>query len=130
MEEDKYFEYIPFTWTLCNNRRNTFLSTKSLVERMMISFLNYQADEFMEAVVGRLNSSQRFMTRSCIDEIFRDLKDKPELNEAIQAHSGPKNADANGHSILPQVKRIKTESQLPSDEDINKHFEVDLKKPM
>lgn len=115
MEEDKYFEYIPFTWTLCNNRKNTFLSTKTLVEMMVISFLNYQADEFMEAVVGRLNNSQRSMTRSCIEEIFRELKDNPESNETIQPQSDLKNAGANGHKTLPQVKRIKTGAQLPSD---------------
>lgn len=58
MEEDKYFEYIPFTWTACNNRDNTFVCNKTLKEMMIISFLNYQADEFMEAVVGRYYSGK------------------------------------------------------------------------
>ncbi|RHZ63609.1 terpene synthase family protein [Aspergillus thermomutatus] len=117
MEEDKYFEYIPFTWTLCNNRRNTFLSTKTLVEMMVISFLNYQADEFMEAVVGRLDSSQRSMTRSCIDEIFLTL-DHTESNATTPPC--PENTDADSYKGLPHVKRIKTGSKasptpLPSE---------------
>jgi hypothetical protein len=52
MAEDKYLEYIPFTWTGCNNLGTTQLATATLWDMMVISMLNYQADEYMEAVVG------------------------------------------------------------------------------
>lgn len=52
MEEDKYFTIIPCTWTCCNNRSRTFSSTRFLYDMMILSFLNYQVDEFMEAVAG------------------------------------------------------------------------------
>ena len=52
MAEDKYLEYIPFTWTTVNNRRETPMSADSLWDMMVLSMLNYQADEYMEAVVG------------------------------------------------------------------------------
>jgi hypothetical protein len=51
MAEDKYLEYIPFTWTSCSNR-GAFLEADLLWDMMVISMLNFQADEFMEAVVG------------------------------------------------------------------------------
>ena len=51
MTEDKYLEYIPFTWTSCNNR-GAFLEADLLWDMMVISMLNFQVDEFMEAVVG------------------------------------------------------------------------------
>lgn len=53
MEEDKYFEYIPSTWTSSNNLDKTFVSPNFLYDMMVISFLNYQADEYMEAVVSK-----------------------------------------------------------------------------
>ena len=52
MAKDDYLEYIPLTWTTCNNNRNTPLSANFLWDMMIISMLNYQADEYMEAVVG------------------------------------------------------------------------------
>jgi hypothetical protein len=51
MAEDNYLEYIPFTWTGCNNK-GAFLEADLLWDMMFISMLNYQADEFMETVVG------------------------------------------------------------------------------
>jgi hypothetical protein len=54
MAEDKYLEYIPFTWTIINNMMGAdVLSAEKLWDMMLISMLNYQADEYMEAVVGK-----------------------------------------------------------------------------
>ncbi len=52
MTEDKYLEYIPFTWTASNNLRGTFIQNSLLWDMMVLSMLNYQVDEYMEAVVG------------------------------------------------------------------------------
>ena len=41
MEEDQYFDIIPFTWTACNNRKGTFASTSFIYAMMIVSFLNY-----------------------------------------------------------------------------------------
>ncbi|KAM0138594.1 hypothetical protein ACHAP3_003458 [Botrytis cinerea] len=51
MAEDSYLEYIPITWTICNNYSGAFLSNKLLWDIMIVSMLNYQVDEFMEAAV-------------------------------------------------------------------------------
>ncbi|KAI0867092.1 hypothetical protein F4860DRAFT_521219 [Xylaria cubensis] len=75
MEADKYFGIIPFTWTACNNRLHTFASTSLLFEMMVVSFLNYQADEFMEAVAGPefegdLNSLRQLVNKLFVNEPY------------------------------------------------------------
>jgi hypothetical protein len=76
MEEDKYFDIIPFTWTACNNKSNTFASTLFIYEMMVISFLNYQADEFMEAVAGRVFEGRTAELRRLIDRAFVSESDR------------------------------------------------------
>ncbi|WPH04793.1 Hypothetical protein R9X50_00768900 [Acrodontium crateriforme] len=73
MEDDRYFEYIPFTWTSNNNLENSFISSKALNDMMVVSFLNYQADEFMEAVVGRYFGDRSKDVLNVIDHIFASL---------------------------------------------------------
>lgn len=70
MEKDKYFAIIPFTWTACNNRSGAFASTSFLYEMMVISFLNYQADEFMEAVAGPAFRGNLAGLRQLIEGLF------------------------------------------------------------
>ncbi|KAK8015189.1 hypothetical protein PG990_008485 [Apiospora arundinis] len=68
MEDDtKYFDIIPFTWTSCNNRQRAFASTSFLYEMMVISFLNYQADEFLESCAGSVPTDT---LRQLIDGAF------------------------------------------------------------
>lgn len=73
MMPDKYFDLIPLTWTSCNNRSQTFASTNFLYEMMVISFLDFQADEFMEAVAGSEFKDRIGPLRQLIDEIFGTL---------------------------------------------------------
>lgn len=82
MEDDKYFEYIPFTWTSNSNLGNTFLSSKTLYDMMVVSFLNYQADEFMEAVVGRYFVDRTSEVVATIDDIFAGLERQHVESEA------------------------------------------------
>ncbi|CAL8578037.1 hypothetical protein XPA_003839 [Xanthoria parietina] len=49
--EQEYLDYIPFITTSCNYL-GTPVSTELLSELMLLSLLNYQADEYMESVVG------------------------------------------------------------------------------
>lgn len=75
MEEDRYFDIIPLTWTSCNNRRGTFASTSLLYEMMVISFLNYQADEFMEASAGAVFRGRTDALHQMIDVVFSTEQD-------------------------------------------------------
>ncbi|KAI1465654.1 uncharacterized protein F4812DRAFT_466122 [Daldinia caldariorum] len=54
MSADKYLEYISVAWTTTNAVNGFALSGDEMWEMMVISMLNYQADEYMESVVTRL----------------------------------------------------------------------------
>jgi hypothetical protein len=70
MEEDKYLDYIPFTWTGANNRDKTYLTSSFLHDMMVQSMLNYQADEYMEAVAGRYFENRLEDLVSAVNKIF------------------------------------------------------------
>ena len=70
MEDDKYFDMIPFIWTLCNNYKTTFASTTYMFEMMIISFLNFQADEYMEGVAGPAFAGELHLLHKLIDDVF------------------------------------------------------------
>lgn len=70
MAEDRYLEYIPFTWVGCNALSKSVHPT-ILWEMMLVSMLNYQADEYMEAVVGvhfqhNLQPIRKLIDRLCL----------------------------------------------------------------
>ena len=54
MAEDKYLEYIPFAWVGCKYLADIpeSLDDHILWDMMLLSMLNYQVDEYMEAVIG------------------------------------------------------------------------------
>ena len=108
MEEDKYFEYIPFTWTGANNLEGTFLGANFLYEMMIISFLNYQADEYMEAVVGGRFSDSPDTIRDIIKRIFeefnvRDLSNGhgslQNVNDLDKSLNGTNSRETNGAKV-------------------------------
>lgn len=82
MAEDKYFEYIPFTWTGANNRDGAFMNANFLFDMMVVSFLGYQVDEYMETVVGGKAFEHRLPeVHAVIDEIFAKLDACPSINK-------------------------------------------------
>lgn len=98
MEEDRYFDMIPFIWTCANNYSKAFTSTDYLYEMMVVSFLNFQADEFMEAVAAK-----HFMGRG---QDLRGLIDRLCL-EAVGSCSGRNTPPADGPlEILAPLSRF------------------------
>ncbi|KAI0110358.1 hypothetical protein GGR51DRAFT_88927 [Nemania sp. FL0031] len=57
--------------TSCNNRQRTFAPASFLYEMMIISFLNYQADEFMDACAGSVFQGRTDDLRQLIGRAFR-----------------------------------------------------------
>ncbi|KAL6715608.1 hypothetical protein ACLMJK_006569 [Lecanora helva] len=53
MQEDKYFEMIPSSWTLPSRLDGAFCSPQNLLQQMITSVLIYQVDEYFERVVGK-----------------------------------------------------------------------------
>ncbi|KAL9040191.1 MAG: hypothetical protein Q9180_002064 [Flavoplaca navasiana] len=82
MKEDKYFEYIPFTWTAANMLEGAHYRPNFLRDMMIISFLNYQADEYMESVVNTTFRGRSNEARELINNLFdsRGLTSPGELS--------------------------------------------------
>ena len=88
MAEDKYFEYIPFTWAAANGLDKSYLGTEYLYHMNVISFLNYQADEYMEAVVGEHFSDHLDEIRGMINETLNYESLNSDIGELETADSG------------------------------------------
>lgn len=69
MAEDKYLKYIPFTWLGCYRLVATDVPSATLWDMIYVSMLNYQVDEYMEAVVSGICSHSPDLVRSCIRRI-------------------------------------------------------------
>ncbi|CAJ2508475.1 Uu.00g135010.m01.CDS01 [Anthostomella pinea] len=84
VEEDKYFDVIPLAWPTCSNRTRTFAPPAFLFEGMMAALLNYQVDEFMEAVAGVNYAGRVPELRQLIDHVIDSdpIGDPPNVEEA------------------------------------------------
>jgi len=115
--DEKYLEYIPFTWTASNYLQKTPLSANLLWEMMVVSMLNYQADEYMEAVVGKNFESNLFPVKEIIHELCAPAK--TQTNGTKEAHTNGtsteiptengienKEIPVNGTSVLSDVKSV------------------------
>ncbi|GAP88722.2 putative ent-kaurene synthase [Rosellinia necatrix] len=70
MSADEYLAYIPIAWTTTNAAHGSPLSGDEMWAMMVLSMLNYQADEYMESVVARLAApSSRVLTTMIAAEI-------------------------------------------------------------
>ncbi|KAK2036119.1 ent-kaurene synthase [Colletotrichum somersetense] len=96
MEEDKYFEIVPFTWTGCNNRSSTFASPAFLYDMMRIAILDYQADEFMEAVAGSWFSDNLTKLVEIIESLFQVPHHVNGADRVSGTDGGTRRSDANG----------------------------------
>lgn len=70
MTKDKYFAWIPTMWTLADNKNGTYTSTKLVYDMMRLSVLNFQVDEFMEAVLDAKHSENHSTVRNIIEDLF------------------------------------------------------------
>jgi hypothetical protein len=131
MEEDKYFEYIPFTWTAINNLNKTFLPTKSLRDMMVISFLNYQADEYMEAVVGRYFGTHKKELLAIVDDIFSRIERKEDQqtngSEKQQADRDLRSASPEAPLTPPNEPSLPEEQAKPTLSDVRTVLEAFIK---
>ncbi|KAH8158312.1 hypothetical protein CIB48_g9932 [Xylaria polymorpha] len=72
MSTDKYLEYIPIAWSTTNAANDFTLSSDEMWEMMVISMLNYQADEYMESVVARLAKPSSHALSIMIGTVIRN----------------------------------------------------------
>ncbi|KAI0487357.1 Ent-kaurene synthase [Xylaria cf. heliscus] len=72
MSTNKYLEYIPIAWSTTNATNGFTLSNDEIWEMMVISMLNYQADEYMESVVARLAKPSSHALSMMIGRVIRN----------------------------------------------------------
>lgn len=75
VEVDNYFDVIPLAWPTCNNRTPIFAPPCFLFEGMMAALLNYQVDEFMEAVAGVNYEGNIPELRRLIDDVITSISE-------------------------------------------------------
>ncbi|KJZ70866.1 hypothetical protein HIM_09731 [Hirsutella minnesotensis 3608] len=104
-QQGTYLEYIPLTWTTCNNAANFGLPTDIVVKMMVISMLNFQIDKWFEDITGdeRLNKdfgALRGVIRQLFDdgaepmvEYPRPYRDRLLRNPPIPTSDGSRKAD-------------------------------------
>jgi len=74
MAEDKYLEYIPFSWISANGLENTQAGAQILFGMMMISMMNFQVDEFFDGVIAKADLLTIAQLRRSIKKLFSDLE--------------------------------------------------------
>lgn len=80
VEEDKYFDVIPVAWPTCNYRTRTFAPSCFLFEGMMAALLNYQVDEFIEAVAGVNYADNIPELRQIIDDVIVSISEEKSVD--------------------------------------------------
>jgi hypothetical protein len=68
MSKDKYLDFIPVIWAMCNHRAKHVLPANLVRDMVRLSLLNYQIDEYMETVVGELKDSEIKELVSALEE--------------------------------------------------------------
>jgi len=106
--ENKYLEYIPFTWTACNNLGKPTSNTVML-DMMIISVLNYQVDHYMEATIARYHEHNLQVVKDIIVRVC----EKPERITSVHQGVGKTMKDA---AHLPKIDS--DVSKIPSLADI------------
>lgn len=53
IDDEKYFEYLPFSWTAPNGLESIHCGAQTLYDMMMLSLLNYQVDQLFDGIVVR-----------------------------------------------------------------------------
>lgn len=70
---EKYLEYIPLTWTTCNNATGLGITSQTMREMMIISILNFQVDKYLEDITGNEVSQEYFKSlKSVIRGLISD----------------------------------------------------------
>lgn len=76
MNEDKYFEYLPFSWTAPSGLERVNASAQTLFDMMVISMVNYQVDEFFDGIIARGEQYLITQLRNIIIRLFSNRSPK------------------------------------------------------
>ncbi|KAF2477643.1 Ent-kaurene synthase, partial [Lindgomyces ingoldianus] len=119
--DEKYQEYIPFTWIGCRDFLSTSIPAETLWEMMVVSMFNFQVDAYMETVVWdqyreRLPALKAFIRALCSGaptQQRRDSKGKglsgisEEHEASAEIQNGAKAANGKGFQDRYQTEPVK-----------------------
>lgn len=91
MTADKYLEFIPMIWVMCNHKNGQRLSYKTMWEMVLLSLLNFQVDEYMESVVARV-------PQAGISLLMGLLKHQSKSASMAATNSNPNFANGSSHA--------------------------------
>ena len=114
--EEKYWDNIRFTWCCVNSIDLTFASADFIVQWMTISYLNYQGDEYMEAIVGTRFSHNWDAVRAVIEDVFKP--DPSWTSSRVPNHATSNGAVTNGHTSEGLISNGATHSRTSSEESV------------
>ena len=122
--DDKYLEYLPLTWTTCNSLKDVFLPPKLLWEMIVISMLNYQADEYMEVIVAErpeqdLHSLRAHISQFCQIQQSDTAIEFPHVAKSTSYHSMAKTAKLNGSTDHADLKNPQSPISKPGTTSLN-----------
>ncbi|KAF7375156.1 Ent-kaurene synthase [Mycena sanguinolenta] len=79
MGEDRYIEYIPFTWASANSRTNNYSCPQNSYVLMTVCLIIYQLDEFFDSMVRDHGTAAQPILRQAFDEIFDALNNNQSI---------------------------------------------------
>lgn len=102
MSRDKYLDFIPVIWAMCNSKGEHALPAKVVRDMAWLSLLNYQMDEFMETVVGQLDDRHIEILITALRKEFGYDNDRISihLNQNEEGHEDDKSQRAAESSKL------------------------------
>jgi hypothetical protein len=105
--DEKYQEYIPFTWIGCRDVLSTGISAATIWEMMLVSMFNFQVDAYLETVVcdqfrDRLPALKLFIRTLCSSASEKRKRSSDsgcdETPGKIQKPNGTSNVHSNGNT--------------------------------
>jgi hypothetical protein len=104
MSKDKYLEFIPVLWSLCNAKAKHALPAGVVRDMVQLSLLNYQIDEYMETVVGELAAAETEELIGALRKQACERNTSPTMAPDEHGH-GPAQAD-----MQPGTKKRKLQN--------------------
>lgn len=121
MEEDKYFEYIPFPWVAGNILEKAHYRANFVREMTIITFLSKQADEYMETKFSTCFAGRSIEARQIIDSLLDNLEPATNGHGEMQHDASKSTTDVSDNTL--QVWAFSSEMPRPV---AKQHAEQDM----
>jgi hypothetical protein len=117
--DEKYQDYIPFTWIGCNDVLSAPVKPQTLWEMMQLSMFNFQIDAYMETVVRSRYNGRLGEVKAMIVSLFHDhLKQGTRINGGESYSANPPTTQT-GSEDLRKGAPNGTEKSVPKNGTTN-----------